>query len=283
VIRRQAHRVLRDRLYRRTTALPQVEIEKSAIVLAPHPDDETLGCGGLIALKRAAGADVTIVFLTDGAGSHTAVSRADLAATRRLEATTATSILGVTPDHLRFLEIPDGELEHSVEHAVDLLELILRDSAAKQVILPHPMEPPPDHRVVHRIADQAARRLGRKITGLAFPVWLWDQWPWTNPLAPPRVRHSDREIVKIAARDRLGLAMTKYMTHSVDVTATLELKRSALAAHRSQMDRPADDPTWITLSDICDGEWIDWMLQPTEFYGTIQIGDGGASAGSPAA
>ena len=165
-------------------ALPMSEIEKSAIVLAPHPDDETLGCGGLIARKRASGADVTIVFLTDGAGSHAAVAQADLTATRRLEATAATTILGVPPEHIWFLDIPDGALEHSADRAVNLLAPILRESTAEQVILPHRMEPPADHRIVHRIADDAVRRVERTMTGLAFPVWLWDQWPWTNPSRP---------------------------------------------------------------------------------------------------
>jgi len=236
VIRVHARRILRDRLHRGTTLLPQGEIGKSAIVLAPHPDDETLGCGGLIALKRASGVEVTIVFLTDGAGSHHAVPQSELAATRRVEAMTATSILGVAPGHVHFLEIPDGALEQSIEQAVDLLAPILEASDATQMILPHSMEPPADHRVVHRIADAAASRLGRSLTGLGYPVWLWDQWPWTNPLDPPRVRHTNRQIVRIAARDRLGIGLTRYLTHRVDVTSTLELKRSALAAHRSQME-----------------------------------------------
>ena len=51
------------------------EIEKSAIVLAPHPDDEVLGCGGLIAATLAAGAEVQLVIVSDGAQGGDAVAR----------------------------------------------------------------------------------------------------------------------------------------------------------------------------------------------------------------
>src|SRR5947209_4351316 len=46
------------------------ELRQPALVFAPHPDDETLGCGGAIVRKKRAGAVVKIVVMTDGSASH---------------------------------------------------------------------------------------------------------------------------------------------------------------------------------------------------------------------
>lgn len=78
---------------------------KSVVVFAPHPDDETLGCGGTIAKKVREGFNVYIVFITDGRNSHRNVlniyenpSPEELKFIRRNEAIYATSILGIDRD-----------------------------------------------------------------------------------------------------------------------------------------------------------------------------------------
>ncbi len=250
-------------------------MESDAVILAPHPDDETLGCGGLIALKRDAGSEVTVVFLTDGAGSHP--NAAALGEIRRREALSATSVLGVDESHVRFLDIADGKLESAVDVAVDLLEPILRDTGTRQLVLPHHLEPPSDHRIVSLIAHEATQRLGRPIPALLYPVWLWDQWPWTNPLAPPRARSSRRNMISITIRDRLGYNLTNELTHRVDIESVLNRKRVALDEHQTQMARIDDDPDWLTLIDICHGEWLDRLLQPVEYYAMTRFGDAGTS------
>src|ERR1700733_9497152 len=83
----------------------------TALILAPHPDDESLGCGGLIATCAAAGRPPLVAILTDGAASHPN-SRAfppdRLRAQRALEARTAVVHLGLSPDRLVFLDQPDS-------------------------------------------------------------------------------------------------------------------------------------------------------------------------------
>src|SRR5665213_2709092 len=84
------------------------------LIIAPHPDDETLGCGGLIASQARAGQAVDIVFLTDGAASHPGhptLSPAQLAGARRDEAVAAAAILGVRADRLHFFNLPDSTLD----------------------------------------------------------------------------------------------------------------------------------------------------------------------------
>ena len=205
MIRSTIQHAVERRLRVNAVDLSVADLERPAIVLAPHPDDETLGCGGLIASKRAIGVDVTVAFLTDGAGSHHHPDgRDELAARRRVEARTACSILGVDEGSLIFVDIADGALEDRVDQAVDAVTDLVRSTAASQIIIPHPDEPPSDHRVVRRVVDRSLLRAGRVAQLLMFPVWLWDQWPWTNPLTPPRRRHSRRQIVSVALRDRFG-------------------------------------------------------------------------------
>jgi len=69
-------------LYGRARLMDAAALRRPALIVAPHQDDETLGCGGTIALKRRAGAEVCIVFLTDGSRSHPAMEREKLARIR---------------------------------------------------------------------------------------------------------------------------------------------------------------------------------------------------------
>src|SRR3954463_16211798 len=87
----------------------------SCLVVAPHPDDESLGCGGTIARKAARGTPGTGVLATDG-GDATG---------RRAEARAAVGALGLSDDDLVFLGFPDGELvEHDAELRVALAEVL---------------------------------------------------------------------------------------------------------------------------------------------------------------
>jgi LmbE family N-acetylglucosaminyl deacetylase len=85
--------------------------EEPLLVLAPHPDDESLCCGGLIAEHHARGHDVHVMVLTDGTGSHPHSREyppARLAALRMQEAREAISALGLPEDRIEFLGLRDG-------------------------------------------------------------------------------------------------------------------------------------------------------------------------------
>src|ERR1700688_4259111 len=87
----------------------------TCLILAPHPDDESLGCGGLIAACVAARRAPLVVILTDGAGSHPrsrAYPPARLRTLRANEATAAMAHLGLPPERLVLLEEPDGSAPH---------------------------------------------------------------------------------------------------------------------------------------------------------------------------
>src|SRR4051812_18249894 len=80
--------------------------DQSTVIIAPHQDDETLACGGIIARKRSEGLTVHVIFITDGSASHPGHARLDAAAVavlRRTEAMRAMACLGVERTAVHFL------------------------------------------------------------------------------------------------------------------------------------------------------------------------------------
>lgn len=144
--------------------------ERAVLVLAPHMDDETIGCGGVVLLHKRAGARVTVGWLTDGrqgsaalAGLRGAGRRAAeeaLAATRRREALAAAAALGVD-DHF-FRDEPDGGLHCRPALANQLaaqLTTWLQAPGPHVLYLPFPTDPHADHRATAQLACAALLRL----------------------------------------------------------------------------------------------------------------------------
>ena len=215
-----------------------------ALIIAPHADDETLGCGGLIAAKRLRGQTVHVVFITDSAGSHEGhptLARPALAVRRHAEALAALQLLGVTESHVTFCDSPDGALNRLTDSdrqaLTDRLTVLLREVQAVEVFAPCREDGSSEHSVVQQIALIACRRCGHG-TLMEYPVWAW----W-NPF---RLRH------------RLGHANQNYR---LELGSLRELKQRALACHQSQLS-PA--PPWTEpalppiLAQLCGG--------PTEFF-----------------
>jgi LmbE family N-acetylglucosaminyl deacetylase len=129
-------------------------MSRRVLVLAPHPDDETLGCGGAILLHRAQGHAVKVVFVTDGAaGDPRGYYRGrDYVRLREREAERAARVLGVRS--LEFWRCPDRGLGR-VRGLADRLAKLLREESPDIVYLPSRSDRHPDHR---RLAA-ACRRL----------------------------------------------------------------------------------------------------------------------------
>lgn len=141
-----------------TSLQPPGETERvyaaSALVVAPHYDDEVLGCGGLTAQLAAAGAEVGVLFLTDGAASAgEGEDPAAHAALRRREAAAAAEVLGIRwSEHLG---LPDGRLEHRVGAAAEGIARLLAEHRPRLLLVPSPLEVTADHRAaftaLHRV------------------------------------------------------------------------------------------------------------------------------------
>src|SRR6516165_9197753 len=107
VVRPLAQAVVRMLLRRRMRPLDGDELRQPAVVVAPHPDDETLGCGGTVILKKRHGATVRVLMMTDGSASHPGLIAPDeLAAIRAGETLAAVRVLGLRAEDVTFLNFP---------------------------------------------------------------------------------------------------------------------------------------------------------------------------------
>lgn len=125
----------------------------SALVVAPHPDDEVLGCGGLVAGLVAEGAAVRVLFLTDGGGDEEGEARAGYVARRRAEAAAVADLLGFAG--VEHLGLPDGGLADHLDRAAAALRRALLAQRPELLLVPSPLEASRDHRAafaaVHRL------------------------------------------------------------------------------------------------------------------------------------
>lgn len=248
-----------QRLLARANVLDRAELARPAVVFAPHPDDEVLGCGGTIVKKRRAGAEVTIVFMTDGGRSHPGQIATDaLVATRRREAIAAAQVLGVPEDHVVFLDFPDGALGAHHASAVMRITEILTERAPLQILSPCSFDWHRDHVATSRIVSSATRSLGGGRQHLGYSVYMWKWWPWSRDGAAQGVgRNTGRATLRGAAEavvyDARVYRFLRRVTHVDDV---LDTKRAALAEHRSQMVRRENEPGWGTLEDWSRGDFL---------------------------
>jgi LmbE family N-acetylglucosaminyl deacetylase len=201
---------------------------KSALVIAPHPDDETFGCGGTVALLSQRHAVLDLVLVTDGCASHPnhpSISPADIASRRRNEVHAATSILGIQWERVMFLDIRDGTVSRLEDHKILSLETklaaVLERLAPDAILLPCRNDGSSEHDATFVRVAHALGKIDRKIRIFEFPVWSW----W-NPLL---MRTSIFSCPKI---------------WRVDCRSVQDLKARAIAAYSSQTQAipPETDP-----------------------------------------
>ncbi len=155
------------------------------VVVAAHPDDESLGAGGLIATATRRGIQVVVVSATDGEGSHPdspTTTPDDLGARRAVEAVQAAAALGVPGERVHQLGLPDGDLGTAEDELTTFLVELVGDGRGTVVVAPWRRDGHPDHEAAGRAASAAARRTGADLW--EFPIWFWhwgqpDEAPWT--------------------------------------------------------------------------------------------------------
>jgi LmbE family N-acetylglucosaminyl deacetylase len=185
---------------------------RRAVVVAPHPDDEILGVGGILAVLTAAEVPVVVVAVTDGEGSHpasTLVDREALAEQRTGESVRALADLGLDAGSRLRLRQPDGQIAET-DLAQTLTDLL---RAGDWCFATWQGDGHPDHEAVGRAADVACRQVGADL--FEFPVWTWhwaqpgdDRVPWDRAA----VAALDEATV---TRKRLALGRFASQTASV--------------------------------------------------------------------
>ena len=149
------------------------------VILAPHPDDETFGCGQMIAECCASKKEVYIIFLSDGAGSHQDccdISSLALAKKRHNDALTAMKILGVPERNLYFYDLPDGKLSDTVSSEYNKLKVLITSFHCNMLFVPHPQEGWPDHLAGTRLGNELANSLQLKL--YYYCVWFYFSMPF---------------------------------------------------------------------------------------------------------
>lgn len=126
---------------------------ETVLVLAPHPDDEAIGCGGSICLQRGRGRRVVVVFLTSGEAAFAARPPEEVWRFREAEALCAARLMDV--NHVVFLRLPDSRLSTLLTRAADALRPTLQLESPTYVYLPHPAEAHPDHQATYPILSRA--------------------------------------------------------------------------------------------------------------------------------
>ncbi len=156
------------------------------VVVAPHPDDEVLGAGGLLQQMSRVGVAITVVAVTDGEASQAATApalRIDLGKRRSIETRVALDRLGCRSVNVRRLHLPDGAV---VNHAADLTDVLCN------LLMPDDLclttwrsDGHPDHEATGHATVDAARSVGATV--LEFPIWAW-HWATPTGAGPPWTR-----------------------------------------------------------------------------------------------
>jgi LmbE family N-acetylglucosaminyl deacetylase len=197
------------------------------LVLAPHPDDESLGCGGLIAAACDAGLAPVVVILTDGSASHPGSQQyppPKLRALREQEAVCATAALGLPRRNLYFMRARDTCLPASGPvfdtHVVRLGEIGRRHGCGI-VLAPWLGDPHCDHETAAIIATKLSTTYGWAL--ISYPVWGWL-----------------REGEELFDEPRQGWRL--------EISSQIARKQAAIAAHQSQYgDLIHDSPAGFKL------------------------------------
>lgn len=182
------------------------------VVVAPHPDDEVLACGGLIAMHRAEGGDVAVIAVTDGEASHGSLPLQHaqaLAVTRCTESAAGLQQLGLKGVAVARLALPDGQVARHMMRLARRLQLLLLPTDV--VVTTWRRDGHPDHDATGLATSLACAAVGCRL--LEAPVWMWH---WASP---------GDSFVPWHRLQRLPLS-----------PQALNRKQAALAAHASQLD-----------------------------------------------
>ncbi|MBD2730072.1 PIG-L family deacetylase [Nostoc sp. FACHB-892] len=205
--------------------------QKSAMIIAPHQDDEVLGCGGLIRLKREQNVPVQIVFVTDGAashGKHPKFQSGEIVPIRKQEALCALSILGVDKSQIYFLNKPDSQLQYldasKRQQTIEQLAGLLKSFQPGEIYVTHRQDRIKDHEVTYELLLAAIQHSEIEVDIFQYPIWIL----WKSLL------FRDLKLDELASAHRISI-------HSVQ-----SKKIEALEAYRSQC-LPIDAETSAVL------------------------------------
>ena len=219
---------------------------RSCLVVAPHPDDETLGAGATIMRKVEAGTHVHLVVATDGSKSPPG-DPVEVAALRVAELRAACRVLGLGDDDVTWLPFVDAELVGNEDDLADAIADVVASMRPAEVLVTGESDPHEDHALVATATRRALAGTGVRL--LSYPIWQFDR--------PAR----------LVRQWRRGGGVELVRTDGYR-----ERKREAVAAYPSQMAARDNEPEglWPSFLRNFDG--------PYELFFPVPVA--GAVAGS---
>lgn len=228
------------------------------LILAPHPDDETLGCGGAIRLYAESKKDIKVVFLTSGDKAdpanhlsrivHNETHITDYSFMREKEAVNALNVLGVPHSDYEFLRFPDRGLAENYREASEMLVQIAGDFRPDIIYSPSMIELNPDHRAAASLSLdlQRARASRHDRVGVVF-------YEVSTPLRPNMlvdITSVFRKKMKAIKKYRSQLRLIDYLGHM-----------TALNTFRSLTVQQAGyiEAFWIVAQSLTPEEIKKWL------------------------
>lgn len=222
-------------LDQRARALPAGDLEKMdrVLIIAPHPDDESLGCGGIMARLRERDVPVYVLFVSDGSMSHPnspSYPAERLRDLREAEALDALRILNVPAENALFMRLKDTQVPTpnapGFAEAVTYIADVLRRLRPATLFVPWRRDPHHDHRASWQLLMSALDQHNARPRVFEYLIWLWELGSADDMPRPDE--------------------MTVWR---VPIDRVMEQRNHAIAAHRSQVTRLIDDdPTSFYLS-----------------------------------
>jgi LmbE family N-acetylglucosaminyl deacetylase len=210
-----------------------------ALVVAPHPDDETLGCGGAIALLRQHHCRVHVLVMSDGTQSHPnsrLYPPSRLRDVREQETQSALDILGVEAELIKFMRFRDTAVPTSFQ-AISRCHDYLRTLHPGVIFIPWRNDPHCDHQATHQLIQAASALLDYSPRLIEYPIWEWEK-----------------------QQDEALMAMKGWR---LDISAVVDLKQRAVQQYLSQItDLIPDDPDGFRLTP----KMLSYFAQPWEVY-----------------
>lgn len=205
----------------------------ATLIVAPHPDDETLGCGGLLALLSEAGQAVRVLVISDGTLSHPNSSRYPaprLQALRESETLAGVAKLGIASDAVTFWAYRDrsvpGYDADGFAAAVARFQNYLREFKPTTICVPWRRDPHPDHRATTQIVRMAIMNTSPSPRLLEYLIWTWE-----------------------LAQDSDYPTQAEAQAWRLDINPVLVRKQAAINCYHSQIsDLIDDDPEGFRLS-----------------------------------
>ena len=184
-----------------------MELSDKTVIIAPHPDDEVIGCAGLIQALVERGIPPHVIILTGGEGSHRGccnTPQETIIAERHQLTTKAANTLGLPLSNIHCLEYPDGGVAF-VHAETEKLKALLHKLSPNALFVPHCGEGWSDHISVLGIAKELTKQ--NSIDIYEYCVWMWYYNVW-------KLDNKNARILKMSPMQHLRKlqALEQYVT-----------------------------------------------------------------------